>query len=46
MVKISIEVKSNLSEYHSYKYEFKTNNKWQDIEIKFNQLQPTFRGRC
>ena len=38
-------VKSNLSEYHSYKYEFKTNNKWQDIEIKFNQLQPTFRGR-
>jgi hypothetical protein len=38
-------VKSNLNEYHSYKYEFKTNNTWQDIEIQFNQLQPTFRGR-
>ena len=38
-------VKSNLNEYHSYKYEFKTNNTWQDIEINFNQLQPTFRGR-
>ena len=26
-------VKSNLNEYHSYKYEFKTNNTWQNIEI-------------
>ena len=38
-------VKSNLNEYHSYKYEFKTNNTWQNIEIQFNQLEPTFRGR-
>lgn len=38
-------VKSNINEYHSYKYEFETNNKWQDIEIQFNQMQPTFRGR-
>ena len=38
-------VKSNLNEYHSYKYEFKTNNTWQNIEIQFNQLQPTYRGR-
>tara|TARA_B100001094_G_C18161353_1_gene789540 strand:- start:1055 stop:1624 length:570 start_codon:yes stop_codon:yes gene_type:complete len=38
-------VKSNLNQYHSYKYKFETNNKWQEIEIKFNQLEPTFRGR-
>ena len=38
-------VKSNINEYHSYKYEFKTNNTWQNIEIQFNQLEPTFRGR-
>ena len=28
-----------------HQYEFKTSNKWQEIEIKFNQLEPTFRGR-
>ena len=38
-------VKSNLNEYHSYKYEFETDKKWQDIEIQFIQMQPAFRGR-
>jgi hypothetical protein len=38
-------VKSNLNEYHSYKYEFTTEGSWQTIEIPFNKLKATFRGR-
>ena len=38
-------VKSNLNEYHSYKYEFITDGSWQTIEIPFNELKATFRGR-
>ena len=38
-------VKSNINEYHSYKYEFSTNKNWQKIEIPFKDLKATFRGR-
>ena len=38
-------VKSKLNEYHSYKYEFSTNKTWQIIEIPFDELKATFRGR-
>ena len=38
-------VKSKLNEYHSYKHEFSTNNSWQIIEIPFDELKATFRGR-
>ena len=38
-------VKSKLGEYHSYKHEFSTNKTWQIIEIPFEELKATFRGR-
>jgi hypothetical protein len=38
-------VKSHLDEYYSYKYVFKTSNNWETIEIPFNKLEATFRGR-
>ena len=38
-------VKSKLNEYHSYKHEFSTNKSWQIIEIPFDELKATFRGR-
>ena len=38
-------VKSQLNNYYSYKYDFKTNKNWQIIEIPFDELVPTFRGR-
>ena len=38
-------VKSKLNEYHSYKHEFSTNKTWQIIEIPFDELKATFRGR-
>ena len=38
-------VKSQLNEYYSYKFDFSTNKDWQEIEISFDELVPTFRGR-
>ena len=38
-------VKSQLNEYYSYKFDFSTNKDWQEIEIPFDELVPTFRGR-
>ena len=43
--KYQFRVKSNLNEYHSYKHEFITDGSWQTIEIPFNKLKATFRGR-
>ena len=43
--KYQFRVKSSLNEYHSYKYEFSTNKKWQEIEIPFKSMKATFRGR-
>ena len=30
---------------HSYVHFFETNGEWQTIEILFEELRPTFRGR-
>lgn len=38
-------VKTNGSEYYSYVATFATNNTWQMIEIPFNSMVPSFRGR-
>ena len=38
-------VKTNSSQYYSYIFSFNTNNQWQTIEIPFNSMVPSFRGR-
>ena len=38
-------VKTKSNQYHSYTFSFNTNNKWQTIEIPFNSMTPSFRGR-
>lgn len=38
-------VKSQLNNYYSYKFDFSTNKDWEIIEIPFDELIPTFRGR-
>lgn len=38
-------VKTKSSEYYSYISTFTTNNTWQIIEIPFNSMVPSFRGR-
>jgi len=38
-------VKTNSRQYHSYISTFTTNNAWQTIEIPFNSMIPSFRGR-
>jgi hypothetical protein len=38
-------VKTNGSQYYSYIATFNTNNAWQTIEIPFNSMIPSFRGR-
>ena len=38
-------VKSDLRDYHSYIWQFKTNGNWQEIEIPFDEMYPAFRGR-
>ncbi len=54
--KIVLEVKGDLKRYqfrlkekkgqmHSYVHFFETNGEWQTIEIPFEELRPTFRGR-
>ena len=40
-----LRIKSNLNEYHSYKYVFETTGEWQIISIPFKEMIPTFRGR-
>lgn len=37
--------KSKISNGYSYIYEFKTNGNWQTIEIPFDEMQASFRGR-
>ena len=37
--------KTSSSDYYSYINYFSTNGKWQSIEIPFNSLYPSFRGR-
>ena len=38
-------VKSSMYDSHSYKFIFETNSNWQIIQIPFNLLSPSFRGR-
>ena len=38
-------VKTNSNQYYSYTASFTTNNNWQTIEIPFNSMIPSFRGR-
>jgi len=38
-------VKTKSSQYYSYIFNFNTTNKWQTIEIPFNSMVPSFRGR-
>ncbi len=38
-------VKDDVNNYYSYKTEFKTNGKWQEIHLKFSDFTPSFRGR-
>ncbi|MTI20166.1 CIA30 family protein [Fulvivirga sp. RKSG066] len=38
-------VKSTDVQQHSYVANFETTGDWQEIEISFNSLKPTFRGR-
>ena len=37
-------VRSLLSEYQSYVYEFSTSGDWQVIDIPFNEMYPSWRG--
>ena len=38
-------VKTSISDRHSYIQSFKTNGKWQEIRIPFNEMFASFRGR-
>lgn len=38
-------VKTALSDDHSYIFSFQTNGEWQNIEIPFNEMYASFRGR-
>ncbi|TWO31808.1 CIA30 family protein [Seonamhaeicola sediminis] len=38
-------VKSSNDEYHSYVVHFETSGDWETIEIPFNTMYPSFRGR-
>lgn len=40
-----LRVKNNSSDYYSYIATFTTNSSWQTIEIPFNSMYATFRGR-
>jgi hypothetical protein len=37
--------KTNSRDYASYVFEFKTDNDWTTIEIPFNEMYPSYRGR-
>ncbi len=38
-------VKSSSKEYYSYIYTFSTSGEWEEIEIPFDEMVPSFRGR-
>lgn len=43
--KYQFRIKSTTDLYYSYVAEFKTTTKWQTIEIPFEEMYPSFRGR-
>jgi len=42
--KYQFRVKRSRSDRHSYSYTFETTGDWQEVEIPFSQMTPTFRG--
>ncbi len=43
--KYQFRVKSSSREYHSYVYEFSTQEEWEEIIIPLKEMRPQFRGR-
>lgn len=43
--KYQFRVKTNSSDYYSYIFSFSTTGEWQEIEIRLEDMYPTFRGR-
>ncbi len=43
--KYQFRVKSKSSDYYSYVIYMTTSEEWQSVEIPFNELYPTYRGR-
>jgi NADH dehydrogenase [ubiquinone] 1 alpha subcomplex assembly factor 1 len=43
--KYQFRVKTNSSDYYSYISTFSTTGDWQEIEIRLEDMYPTFRGR-
>lgn len=43
--KYQFRVKSNRNDYYSYVSEFTTSGQWQEIEVSFKEMYPSFRGR-
>ena len=38
-------VKDDVNSYYSYKKDFSTSGEWQEIQLKFSDFTPTYRGR-
>jgi hypothetical protein len=43
--KYQFRVKSKVSDYYSYIYEFQTTSEWQTVEIPITEMYASFRGR-
>lgn len=43
--KYQFRVKSKVSDYYSYIYEFQTSSDWQTVEIPITEMYASFRGR-
>lgn len=43
--KYQLRMKSKVSDYYSYIYEFQTTSDWQTIEIPISEMYASFRGR-
>ena len=43
--KYQLRVKSKVSDYYSYIYEFQTTSDWQTVEIPITEMYASFRGR-
>lgn len=43
--KYQFRVKSQVSDYYSYIYEFQTTSDWQTVEIPISEMYASFRGR-
>ena len=43
--KYQFRIRHNSRDYYSYITYFETNGEWQSIELKLNEMYPSFRGR-